>query len=268
MNYGGGVSRGSFAEVVVSQNSAEKESLTGSRGWWRIATVVGIGFIALGNASDATLLIRELGVEIYTRFSNDYEYQTLASIHVGNTVAYIEDRLGQPQVSRAIDDETTANYFHGGDYLLTLFYNSNRIEAFTWLSLDDDFAPDVDLLNGEVRPLGEFTFSDLPLEVSDYTLDDSPIVRFYIESLEEGRSGGILGTYFGNIQHGAFESAGAVPDLYRAEVMGDNAAANSARAQVRKETIPNLYGRGNLPLDRIEKSVLSNSEFAGYFGAN
>ncbi len=229
---------------------------------------VGIGFIALGNFSDATLLIRDLGIEIYTWVSNDYAYQTLADIHVGNTVPYVEEMIGRPQVSRAIDDETTANYFYRGDHLITLFYNNNRVSAYTWVSLDDAFVPDIDLRNGEISPLGKFSFSALPLAVKSYTLDDSRIVRFYIESLEEGRSAGFLGTYLGRIQYGAFASKDAIAGLYQAEVLGDDADVGSAKVRLRQEAIPNLYGRGNLPLDQIEKSILSNSEFAGYFGAN
>ena len=252
----------------MSESSTENNSDAEHPWWWRIVTAIALGFIALGNFSDATLLIRDFGVEVYTWVSNDYEYQVLAGIHVGNTVAYVEEILGYPQVSRTIDDETTANYFFRGEYLLTLFYNSNRVSAYTWVSLDDGFAPEIDLRNGEVQPLGEFSFSTLPLEITGYTLDDSRIVRFYIESLEEGRTAGFLGTYLGRIQYGAFESKNAIAGLYQAEVMGDDEDVDSAKIHLRQEEIPNLYGRGNLPLEQIEKSILSNSEYAGYFGTN
>jgi hypothetical protein len=235
-------------------------------GWWKTATALGIGFIALGNASSAAFLVRNMSIEVYSFFSNQYEYDTLASINVGNTVAYAEERLGNPQVSRAIDTDTTANYFYTGEYLLTLFYSESRITAYTWVSLEDGFTPDVSLRNGEQRALGEFVFNDMPLEVKGYTLDDSRIVRYYLENLEGGRTAGFIDTYLANVQYGAFAPGEAITDLYQAEVIGDESSADASLNKLRSQTKPNLYGQGKLPLKYIEKSVLSNNEFAGYFG--
>jgi hypothetical protein len=236
--------------------------------WWRVLTAIGITFIALGSASEATFLLRDMYVEVYSMVSNQYEYDTLASINVGNTVAYIEDTLGQPRVSRAIDADTTANYFFTGEYLLTLFYNSGRIEAYTWISVDADFRPVVDLRTGESAAMGEFVFADIPLDVNGVALDDSRIVRYYIESLEGGRVGGFVNTYLGNLQYGAFAPADGITDVYQAEVVGDELAAAEALATLRSSGLPNLYGQGNLSIEKIERSVLSNSEFVGYFGNN
>jgi hypothetical protein len=247
-----------------SDDDDEDNRLTS--GWWQTLTAIGVTFIALGSASEAVFLIRDLYVHVHSMVSNEYEYETLASINVGNTVAYIEDQLGQPQVSRAIDGDTTANYFFSGDYLLTLFYRSGRIEAYTWLSVDNEFTPEVDMRTGVFAPMGAFVFSDMPLEVSTFALDDSRIVRYYIESLEGGRSGGFLNTYLGNVQYGAFAPADSISDLYQAEVVGDDRAARKAASTLRSSGLPNLYGQGNLSLEHIERSVLSNSEFVGYFG--
>jgi hypothetical protein len=237
-------------------------------GWWKTITAIGITFIAMGSASEAAFLVRDMYVEVYSLVSNQYEYDMLASINVGNTVAYAEDRLGYPQVSKAIDAETTANYFFTGEYLLTLFYQDNRIVGYTWVSVDNNFIPEMDLRNGELRAMGEFVFNDMPLEVKGYTLDDSRIVRYYLENLEGGRAAGFIDTYLGNVQYGAFEPGKAVSTLYQAEVVGNDREAETALNSLRAQTKPNLYGQGSLPLKYIEQSVLSNNEFTGYFGNN
>jgi hypothetical protein len=234
-------------------------------GWWKTVTALSLGFIALGNASSATFLVRAMSIEVYSFFSHQYEYDTLASINVGNTVVYTEARLGHPQVSRFIDADTTANYFYTDNYLLTLFYSDNRITAYTWVSLEEGFAPEVSLRNGEQRAMGEFVFNDMPLEVKGYTLDDSRIVRYYLENLEGGRTAGFIDTYLANVQYGAFAPGETITALYQAEVIGEEDSADSSLNKLRSQTKPNLYGQGNLPLEYIEKSVLSNNEFAGYF---
>jgi hypothetical protein len=251
----------------LNDSADQKPSITTSR-WWQLLTGIGILFIAIGSASEAAFLIRDGYVEIYSIFSNQYEYDTLASINVGTTVEHAENLLGYPQVSRAIDPDTTANYFYTGEYLLTLFYSENRIVAYTWVSTDDKFTPEVDLQNGTLSDAGEFSFADIALEVKGYTLDDSRIVRYYLEYLEGGRTSGFVNTYLGNVQYGAFAPANEISKLYQAEVTGDEQSAEDAYTQLRNQVRPNLYGRGHLPLEHIEKAVLSNNEFTGYFGNN
>jgi hypothetical protein len=235
---------------------------------WRWVTAVGVAFIALGSASEAAFLLRDMSVEVYSIFSNQYDYDKLAKINVGNTVEYVEDLVGNPQVSRAIDPDTTANYFYTSDYLLTLFYNDERIIAYVWVSLDEDFQPDVVLRSGEKGAVGDFVFADIPLEAKGYTLNDSRIVRYYLENLEGGQAAGLVDTYLGNVQYGAFQSGKDITELYQAEVGGSKANAAAIYKKLREQTRPNLYGRGNLPLEHIEKSVLSSNEFTGYFGNN
>lgn len=252
----------------MSEITKENETGQLQPRWWRVLTIIGIGFIALGNASDATLLIRELGADIYSYVSNDFEYQTLASVNVGNTVDYIEERLGKPQVSRAVGNETSANYFHDDKYLLTVFYRSGRVEAFTWISLNDGFEPEITTTNGKSTPIGKTRFTQLPRPVTEYAIDDSRIIRYYIEALEGSRDVGFLGTYLGHIQYGAFAPADSIGKLYAADVNGQTDTLQSAWSELRNTETPNLYGRGNLPLTYIEKSILSNAEFAGYFGTD
>ena len=126
----------------------------------------------------------------------------------------------------------------------------------------------MDMRTGDIKPIGDFVFSEFPLEVTAYTLDDSRIVRYYVEALEGGRSGGFLEVYLGNLQYGAFSPADGVSALYQAEVVGDERDVAGAREALRNVDRPNLYGQGNLPIKYIERSILSNAEFVGYFGTN
>ena len=232
---------------------------------WKWLTRLGIFFIALGSGSDAAFLIRDMYVEVYSVFSNDFEYAALDSINVANTVAYAENILGAPQVSRSIDEDTTANYFFSGEYLLTLFYSHDRIVAYTWISVDDSFTPSVDQANGIIKPLGDFFFADFEQPLKSFAVDDSRIVRYYLEALEGSSRQGFVDTYLGSIGYGAFAPVKSITDLYQAEVVGDLVDEQAAHIRLRQQGAPNFYGQGKISLDAIERSMLSNSEFKIYF---
>jgi hypothetical protein len=140
---------------------------------WQWATAIGVGFIALGSASEAAFLLRDMSVD---------------------------------------------------DYLLTLFYNDERVVAYTWVSLDEGFQPEVVLSSGEMGEIGEFVFADMPLEAKGYSLDDSHIVSYYLENLEGGQAAGLVDTYLGNVQYGAYGADEGIAGLYQAEVNGDQSS--------------------------------------------
>ena len=187
---------------------------------------------------------------------------------LANTVDYIEAQLGKPQVSRAVGMDISANYFYDDKYLLTVFYRNNRVEAFTWVTLKDNFTPEIDTTNNKKSPIGETRFIHSPYVVTAYSVDDSRIIRYYLEKLEGSRDNGFMDTYLGHIQYGAFAPADSLSDLYSAEINDQPDAVKLAREKLRNEETPNLYGRGNLPISVLEKSILSNLEFAGYFGTD
>jgi len=239
------------------------------RGWSKFAIVVspiGMLLIGLGNYSDAMMLVRTFGTDVFGVFTNQFEYETIGRIHVGNTVGYIEGVVGKPQVSRAIDETTTANYFYSTDYLLTLFYRSDRVAGYTIVSLTEGFTPDVDIQDQEDRPLGEFLFSDVPVPPQGFSVEDSRTIRFYVESLDPGRPGRFVDTYLGNIYYGGAEPPSIVNALYQAEIDGDTESTPRLRTELRSNLRPNLYGRGELGVEQIEASLLTISEMKGYFG--
>jgi hypothetical protein len=234
--------------------------------WAAFAAVVmpvGVFFMGLGSFSDATLLIRDLSVEVYGLFSYQHDYDTINSIHIGNTVPYIEDLLGSPQVSRGIDDKTTANYFFTDSYLLTLFYREQRIAAYTVVAIDDGFTPTLNMLAGE-KILGEFTPGDIPIPPKSYAVDDSRIVSFYLESVDSGRAGNFVDLYLGRVAYGVGGPAESIAKLYRAGVNGTDTDIEQALGNLRGKLIPNLYGRGTIDIEGIQDSVLTANQFEGY----
>jgi hypothetical protein len=237
-----------------------KLTLSKATAWF---LVVNTSVVGLGQLSEAIELISN-GID-YTRsqFSNSVDYAMLNKIQVGNTVEYIENEFGSPQVSRSIDERTTANYFHKRKFLLTLFYRDNRIVAFTVLPLIDDFQPEVD--RGSEFALGEFSYSEFSPENNGYRIDHSNTVSFYLELVESGRSSLFTGRYVGQLDYGMGPTSPLIEQLYEEEVFGEPDQIRSLQDNLRQQARPNFYGEGLLPLDDIEKSLLTTAEFRRYF---
>jgi len=222
--------------------------------------------IALGEYTEAVSLINEARENILVMFTNDVEYETLGKIHVGNTTAYIEELVGSPQVSRAIDEETVANYFYHDKYYLTLFYKADRIAAYLIVPLKDGFQLPIlesDTLSLE---LSEFTYSEFPANPTHYVVDHSKTSSYYMEILDSGRSGLFVNTYLGNITYGIDDHPRIIGEFYEKEVHASDEDIATLQSDLRSKTTPNAYGQGNLTLDLVEKSLLTAAEFESYFG--
>lgn len=234
----------------------------------KVKTVL-LGFlalvIALGEYTEAVSLINEARENILIQFTNDLEYETLDKIHVGNTVAYIEDLVGSPQVSRAIDDNTVANYFYHEKFFLTLFYREERIAAYLVVPLKDDFQLPVLETENESLELSDFTYSDYPANPTHYVIDHSKTSSYYMEVLDSGRSGLFVNTYLGNVTYGIDEHPTVIADLYEKEVHASDEEIATLQTKLRSNTRPNFFGQGLVELELIEKSLLTAAEFESYF---
>lgn len=235
-----------------------------TRGSAVVATIVWI-FIGLGTFSDASLLINDLRIELMSIFTNTYEYETIGKIHVGNTVSFVEEMVGEPQVSRGLGDGVSANYFFSDKYLLTLFYKDERVGAYTVLPLRDDFAPDISGLSDSIGAIGEFTYSQLPAPPEHFLLDDSRTASYYIESVDTERSGRFLDLYMANLFYGVGGTGPKISALYKKSVYGTDEEIDALLKDLRGSVHPNMFGRGELPLAKIEKSLLTTAEFKDYF---
>ncbi len=256
--------------TTPDEESPQEEGVRVRFGRWArftavIAPIAAL-FIMAGEASDAAFLLQEMGKKVVALFSNRVEYDVLASIHEGNTVAYVEERVGTPQVSRVLEEGLTANYVKDPKYLITLFYRGPRVAGFTVIATRDAFAPEVDLGGGDDPPLGEFTFSEAPAAPKAMRVDHSRSTSYYLETLETGPEGRFVDLYLGSIAYGAGGAASEIDALYRAQ-LHDRDVAASQRA-LRESARPNLYGEGRLSLDQIEAALLTNAEFQSYFGSD
>lgn len=245
------------------------ESSAHSAKYDKIKTIL-LGFlalvIALGEYTEAVSLINEARENILIQFTNDLEYETLGKIHVGNTVAYAEELVGSPQVSRAIDDNTVANYFYHDKYLLTLFYREERIAAYVVVPLIDGFQLPVLKTENKSLELSDFTYADYPANPTHYVIDHSKTSSYYMEILDSGRSGLFVNTYIGNTTYGIDEHPKIIADLYEKEVHASDEVIAALQSTLRSTTRPNLFGQGSIKLELIEKSLLTAAEFDSYFG--
>jgi len=222
--------------------------------------------MALGQYSEAVSLIRDGIDTIQSEFTNDIEYDTLSKIHVGNTAPYMESLLGSAQVSRSINAEINANYYYHDKYLLTLFFKEDRVIAFTFLPLVDDFYPAVVRSDKHSWKLGKGNFMDFPANPKTYIIDHAKTASYYLESLEKGRTGLFVNSYLGKVTYTAASESSQIAALYKEEVHGEDNVILKLQTQLRKTEIPNFYGEGELGLELIEKSILTGAEFNSYFG--
>lgn len=225
--------------------------------------------IALGEYSEAVSVIADTVDTVRSEFTHDVEYGTLAQIHVGNTQSYINDLLGSPQVARPVSDNINAHYYYSEKYLLTLFYQQERVSAYTVLPLIEDFQPTIAsqaTSTEESWNLGVSSFANFPANPQSYLIDHSKTASYYLENLDRGRSGLFLNTYLGRVAYTANTSAEEIAKLYKLEVHGSDDEILKQQTQLRQKALPNLYGRGELAIELIEKSILSGAEISNYFG--
>ena len=105
----------------------------------------------------------------------------------------------------------------------------------------------------------------MPIESPAFSVDESRINRYYIESFDAGRTGRFLQTYLGSIEYGTGSVPGELASLYGAETGLSAADSSSVRTELRRRNKPNFYGRGELELGHVIESILTTTEFGAYF---
>jgi hypothetical protein len=221
--------------------------------------------VGLAQYTEAAQLIAT-AVEYFERkLTNNVEYALLDKVHVGNTATYVENLVGSAQVSRVIDEQTTAQYFCDPKFLLTIYFQNERVAAYTVISLAEGFAPSI--FAGESLRLGGFSYQQFDEELTDSVVDSSKVVRFYLENLTTDRAGMFLENYLGNVEYGSGDlNANALEAHYQANIVGNESEEQTTLKAYRISTKPNLFGRGELPLAKIQKGILTAGEYKTYFG--
>ncbi len=225
----------------------------------------GVAIISLGSFSEAFILVDDFITMIKTRLSNEFEYQLLEDINVGNTLEYVEEILGSPAVVKELDGSYEVKYYIQEKFLLTAYYNGERVDAYTVISLKGDFSPEIPWL--EDQGLGESLLSNLNEQPLEYSFDNARTNRFFIESSTTELKGLFQSAYIGTIQYGKGElDQGSLDNLYDQEVFGSEEETLLQIKNLRSKTYPNFYGEGELDLETINKGLLSNGEFLNFFG--
>ena len=256
-------------EGEVEEEINEQNILTGnplfSRFKGSFLTFLAI-IIALGEYSEAVTVIGDSIETVRSEFTNDIEYETISKIHVGNTVPYMEELLGSPQVSRAVGKGLVANYYYDEKFLLTLFIHSERVTAFTVLPLLEGFKPEVAATSKGPWNLAEASFSSFPANPQTYVIDHAKTASYYLESLDRGRAGLFVQSYLGKVSYSVQSESPLLVAFYNKDVHGSDKEVLESQTQLREAEQPNFYGEGEIALDLIEKSILTGAEFSSYFG--
>ncbi|MBV1881218.1 MAG: hypothetical protein KUG82_06270 [Pseudomonadales bacterium] len=251
------------AQAVLKKKTASQFIFSISKGsFFAVVAVI----MALGQYSEAVVLISDSVATVRSIFTNDIEYELISKIHVGNTESYMESLLGSPQVSKSIDNEITANYFFNKKYLLTLFIKESRVTAFTILPLKADFQPETIQTVEGAKALGEANFIAYPGNPQLYVLNHAKTASYYLESLDKGRTGLFVQSYLGLMSYSVDAESINLAALYKAEVHGTEQEILKLQTQFRESEFPNFYGEGELNLELIEKSILTGAELSSYFG--
>ena len=220
--------------------------------------------IALGEYTEAISLVDDAVEYVQRQFTHDLDYELLAKLNVGNTVAYAEELMGAPQVARVIDEKTSANYFHTEKYLVTLFYRDDRVAAYTITVLDETFHPHIS--RESQLAVGKFTFTEYPAKITSYSVDFSKTVAYYMENQSSGSSGMFVENYLGTLDYAAGGAdRNELAALYKQDVHGSDDDQHNALQAYRKHSKPNFFGQGELSLQEIERGLLTLGEYKNYF---
>ncbi|GAA3947514.1 ETEC_3214 domain-containing protein [Allohahella marinimesophila] len=257
------------SEVDEEVDEEMKKRALHTPAWTRFRSIffaVAATIIALGQFSEAVTLIEGSLMKLQSRLTNTVEYDLLDQIHVGNTEGYIENLLGQPQVSKAIEDGIEARYYYDEKFLLTVFIADQRVTAHFVVPLKEDFTPVVVDNEAADFELQQSVFAAYPANPKTYVVDHSNTVSYYLEELDSGKAGLFFHTYLGIVSFTQSPADQNLVALYDAVVHGDVDAELGVQTSLRETSSPNMYGRGTLDLTLIQKGILTGAEFANYFG--
>ncbi|GGE64972.1 hypothetical protein GCM10011533_16690 [Streptosporangium jomthongense] len=219
--------------------------------------------IALGNFSEALMIVENAIDRAVSTFTNIPEYKDLSYLRSGIDLGYAREIFGTPQVRRKLAGELSAEYFFDEKYLLTLLVKSGEVSGYIVISLQEGFAPPV---FGEWGGnLGEFTFAELKGMPGEFVADWTKNTASYLESVNLG--GGSLNqkAFAGWVNYGDGSSVQGLAELYQSVLLDSDSEAS--RKALRESTKPNVYGWGDISLGDLTASILSPVDLGHYLSA-
>ncbi len=226
-------------------------------------------FVALGNFNDSFEVINRFYEFGRSLFSNQVYYEKIANVKVGLNARYLENDLGEPQLIKRVGDNVDANYYFEDDFILVVFEADSRVEAYYVMSFNSSFQPNINLDNDNVKPLWTTAF-DMITPSTDYlAYDFSKNNSFYLESTPVLSNGMSVNIYLGwssvanqSINKDLYADLEKINEL---DLLGDEQLIEQIMV-FRATYAPNFFGYGNVDVDAIQQSFLTNSELLFYAG--
>ncbi len=220
--------------------------------------------ISLGSFSEAFILVEDLRNMLKSKFSNEFEYETLADLHVGNTNSYVDDLLGAPAAAKPLGEDIDVKYYINDKFLVTSYFKGERLTAYTVVAIADGFSPSLEWYDG--LTLGDKPLAEFNEQPQAFTFDNASTNRFFIELSPSELSGYFQNSYFGTLQYGTGDvNQELLNELYNSEVFGTEEETFEKIKAFRQVSHPNFYGQGELDINTIQKGLLSNGEFMNFF---
>jgi len=253
--------------VDASENvDSSAEEKTNSR-FYKAATTIGVGFLALGQWGDTKDVLTDAWVLGWSNFSHKYEYEALEKIQVGSNLRYVKTHFGQPKLIKKSKYNDTLNfvYYLEDKFILSLILEGERVNGYTVTSLTEDFVPN--LLQENFDNSHKNTIASNYDQIADFTLDFNN-VEYLLVREELGKDKLFISRYLGSIgYHSDINiSEEQLRILYeKLNVDEENPSILAETKKLTQVARNNFYGIGEVDLSVIADSVLTNFEYSLYY---
>lgn len=129
--------------IDASSSNTSEKSFTFRQKTVSWVAAITLPVIALGNFSEAVMIVESAIDRAISTFTNIPEYKDLGYLRSGINLDFAREIFGIPQVSRNLEQGLSAEYFFDEKYLLTLLVRSGEVMGYTVISLQEGFAPPV-----------------------------------------------------------------------------------------------------------------------------
>lgn len=224
--------------------------------------------ISAGQWNDSMEVASNLWHLSMANFTHELEYNKINAINVGNSLSYIQKRLGDPQVIKhsKVDPIITFYYYTEAKFDLTIMTDGSRVAGYAVYTKQQGFTPKVPFS----KALGFTTLANQSKYYSDYKFDAHNLF-YYIEK-QEMEQEGFLNLVQGYVEYAAHPYEGVKKDLNQLLSVLDEKATFSESENditpvveaIRNKVKPNFFAISELPSKIIAESLLTRAEYNMY----
>jgi hypothetical protein len=218
---------------------------------------------------------KDIALTVYestlANFTNQLEYDTISKIHIGNSIDYITNIVGQPHVIKRSKINTAVQfYYYGKDkYHLTLMASDGRLVGYSIYPQQQDFSPNIPF----AEQLGSEKLSAANNQTALYSFDIGNLL-YYIEYQDLGKEQMFLTLVRGYVEYGAISQSSNVNTDYAKTMKtligdldqqatfseSDKDLAVSVK-KLRDAIYPNFYAITELNATLISEALLTRYEY-------